>query len=260
MKLFPRIIAALGLLAFTPGLACAVEAYRDKDQNIYFDGLPPDRIVRVTYIPDPSRRDRRYKSAWMYKTTSQFTCTVHHLWNTRKFPLYAGPITIFGAAAGADLDINVSFPGLIGYTNTANPCSGATINNTLPWTNLGNGIKAIQTYDPCRFQYTYQGQPGCRGANVIYLAGLPNPAYRVATSGAETRMSKVNACGLLKLGNTTKWKAYPKDRFTLVADYSFDDYRYESFGTFNRGNLTYRDFSQIPKCLNGKRFMPAPTP
>lgn len=251
-----RALLLIGLV-FWGMPALALEVYRDSDQNIYMDGVVPNEIFRVNYIPDPTRRDRRYKSAWMYQTTSQFTCVVHHLWSTKRFPLF-GDVMVFGTAA-SDLTIPLS---TLNYTSNQNPCNGPNINSALPWKDLGNGVKAIRSNNSCRFQYTYGNDfnpsVGCVSLPVVYIAGLPNASYRVASAASEVRMMKSNACGFLKLANTQKWQAYPKDKFTLTADYRSDHDSYRTYGTFNRGDMPYRDQSQIPRCLDGKRFMPAP--
>jgi hypothetical protein len=240
--------------------ALALDVYRDSDQNIYIDGVVPNEIFRVNYIPDPTRRDRRYKSAWMYKTTSQFTCTVHHLWSTKRFPL-TGNVVVFGTAIG-DLTIPLIGAGSLSYTSNPTPCNGPNINSSLPWKDLGNGVKAIRATNSCQFQYTYgyDNNPsiGCVSLPVVYIAGLPNPSYRVASAAAEVRMMKSNACGILKLANTQKWQAYPKDRFILKTGYSPDHERYRDYGSFNRDNLPYRDKLAIPRCFDGKRFIYQP--
>lgn len=244
----------LGLLFLLWGLpALSVEAYRDRDQAVYFEGLEPNEIFKVYYLPDPARRDRRYKSAWMYQTTSQFTCTVHHLWHSKKFPLL-GDLTVLGTPFG-DLNIQTY---TLNYTSTENPCNGSSINLSLPWKDLGNGIKAISSTNSCLFQYNNGNSLGCVPASVVYIAGLPGAAYRVASSAGEVRMTKSNACGFLKLPNTQKWQAYPKDRFILKTGYSPGHERYQNYGTFNRGNLPYRDKLQIPRCFDGKRFVYEP--
>jgi hypothetical protein len=87
----------------------------------------------------------------MYHTISQFTCTVHHLWNSKKFPLF-GNVIVFGTGAGISI-IPLSGAGSLNYTSTENPCNGATINSSLPWKDLGNGVKAIRATNSCRFTY-----------------------------------------------------------------------------------------------------------
>lgn len=246
-------VMGAGLL---PMDALGQTAFRDKNQNIYIDGVPPNQIFRVTYIPDPTRRDRRYKSAWMYQSTTQFTCTVHHLWSTKRFPLN-GSLVVFNTHVG-DLTIPLSGAGSPSYTANENPCNGNQINSALPWREVSPGIKVIRSTNSCRFNYTYgfDDDPsiGCVSLPVIYIAGLPNPSYRVGTSTPEVRMVKSNSCGFLKLANTQKWQAYPKDRFTLQTDYRFDHEAYQVIGTFNRGDMAYRETAQIPRCFNGVRF------
>jgi len=258
MKRLAVAMMAIGVGWCVPGLGQVV-SYRDSDQNIYLEGLPPNQPFKVSYIPDPSQPDRRYKSAWMYKS-SEF-CNLHHLWHTAKFPI-ADQVMIFGTAYG-DVTLNSSGAGAIPFTSNHTPCNGNQPNNALPWQEIipESGIKAVRSYNPCRFNYMggFNGDVvKCAGLNVMYISGLPNPAYRVSSSSPEIRFTKSNGCGFLKLANTQKWQAYPKDRFNLTTHYEFNHPNYQDFGQFNRGNLAYRTFEQIPRCFDGKRYMHQP--
>ncbi len=246
------MVAMVGLGGWAPGAIAQTVAYRDAEQNVYFDRLKPGAILEVYYDATTASARNRYQSVWMYRQSDQ-PCTIHQLFSTKKNFQFYNQITLKSVTPA-----DVTFALLSIPSAGTNPalCNGANVNLSLPWKVIAPGVRAHRAYVSCfrTVSDRHTGAPICIGEDVINVAGLPGPAYQAISPVSKKRMAKVNGCGFVKLPNSTTWAAYANDVITLQA--SYPDYQY--FGNFTRANLPIKTFAQIPKCFDGKRFMYQP--
>lgn len=250
------MMAVVGMGWAAPGLS-QVTAYRDAQENLYFDGLTPDRILQVQYSATTASASNRYQKVWVYRKSDQ-PCAVHQLFNTKKNFQFFNQITLKSVTPADVTFALLSIPNA--GTDPAALCNGADVNLSLPWKVIAPGIRAHRAYISCFRTITnkYTGQPLCLGSNVVNIAGLSGSAYQAISPVPKRRMAKVNGCGFVKLPNSSTWQAYANDVITLRTDYDPSDERYQNYGNFTRANLPIKPFEQIPKCFDGKRFIYQP--
>jgi hypothetical protein len=235
------------LLSALPGAAAT--GYKDAQGNLYFDGIPAHTKVQVQYnAGNPSIRKHQ-----MYLDTRR-SCRVHRIWDTQKLRL-SRTATLFGTPNGT---INYRFSLLPFAVDNANPCNGANRNTALSWTQISPGILAVRTWDSTFNKYCqkhpnyYSCKEGVYDTDTVYLWGLPSATYQISDNAQVDRFAKVDACGILKLANSTKWAAYANDDLTI-----WDLVGTANYGRFKRSTLVLRQANQIPKCLGGVRFVPS---
>jgi hypothetical protein len=245
MKVFLPALVAVALFAAP---AAAIEFYRDSKDNLYFEGLPPGRLISIYY-----QSGARLRTVWMYRDSLK-SCPVHNLFASKR--LSFSQIRILNAAP---LPIDFQPYSLPDSPQDSSPCSGGQINSSLPWTTIAPGLQAVRLRETTRFSYC-RSSLGCTAAQrrpqpvtSVYVAGLPGPAYQVSDLTDRVRFAATDACGMLKLANTGKWAAYRDDQLELI-----DRRTQTEYGTFSRAGAGARADHQIPRCRNGILYKPLP--
>ncbi|MDX2241409.1 MAG: hypothetical protein NW224_12055 [Leptolyngbyaceae cyanobacterium bins.302] len=252
------VLAGLGWCL--PGLS-QVTAYKDAQDNVYFDKLSPETFLTISYTANTASASNRYHKVWMYKKPNS-TCQVHELFNTRKNFTFSNQVTL---KAVTPADVTFLLTGTVSQriptvATDTNPCNGTNRNTSVNWREISPGIFAHRTYQTC-FRQVVSNSTGnliCLGEDIIHIFGLPGVSYQAISPVAKSRFAKSNGCGFVKLPNSATWKAYSNDVIRLRTDYDFNDDRYVDYGNFTRATLPVRTALQIPRCFDGKRFVYQP--
>jgi hypothetical protein len=239
------------LLSIFTVLICAAPAaaqirhFRDYRGDLYIDGLPAGERLYVV------------RRATITRYAPRENC-IHKLWHTSSKFWLSLPIILYATAQG---DVQLYPPTLNLAASGSLPCNGASVNGALPWITIAPGIQAVRGFETRCVRRDYFGYcQYTKEISVVWVSGLGSALTQRVSDlhDRDRKRAKVNDCGFLKLlHDPVSFPIRASDRFSVLQSGS----PYTLYGTFAvagaRGAKTLPD-AQIPKCLDGVRYDPAP--
>lgn len=211
------------------------EVYKDPEQRLHIQGLNPTDWIYILYgnqyrkvqaLPNPDR------------------CNLFQFWHTQRFSLYSDQGVTLYLPSGSEINFD---PQNI-TTTTSQVCVNGVIQSGLPWQTIGSGVTAIaaeiqgwNTYRPNDTTF------------MVLVRGLPSLGVYATDHKPARRLTRPNACGLVRVGSTPRYDNAKLGSFTIRRNSTNTN-----LGSFNWSNLTVK---QAPYyCYNGVLYPVVPIP